>query len=166
MKPDEFQPLTISLVPLSDPLAQAILTWRYPAPYDLYNMKRRDLKALLDPRHRYHALITPDEALIGFCCFGFQATVPGGRYLQNEPEMIDLGIGLHPQMLGRRLSRSVLPDILAYAQSAYEAQGLRVTIAAFNERSRRAFGRQGFVETFAFFSHRHDLFFFQYERHA
>jgi hypothetical protein len=58
--------------------AAQVVTWRYPPPYDTYDMVDTDLDFLVDSTSGFHALVEGDE-LIGFRSFGDDGQVPGAR---------------------------------------------------------------------------------------
>jgi hypothetical protein len=60
--------------------AADIATWRYPAPYDCYDMTGADPDFLVDPAGGFHALVDNGGSLIGFRSFGPDGRVPGGVY--------------------------------------------------------------------------------------
>ncbi len=70
--------------PLDASDARAILAWRYEGPYAVYNPQPPDLAAavaiLIDPANAYFAARDETGALVGFCCFGADARVPGGDW--------------------------------------------------------------------------------------
>ena len=143
---------------LIDKLAiQTILRWQYSGEYMLYN-------ALLDPEtadidavsleffvNPHNAYAAYDEAgvLIGFCCFGVDAQVPGGDYTEDA---LDVGLGLRPDLTGQGLGTNFLGAILALAQREFDPLPPRATIAAFNARSQRIFAKNGFQTVQRFMS--------------
>ncbi|MEM9161876.1 MAG: hypothetical protein AAGC54_02250 [Cyanobacteria bacterium P01_F01_bin.4] len=70
--------------PPEEQLALAILSWRYPAPYDVYNFdpatRQADLCYLLDPKNAFFAILNRQGELEGYCSFGTDGQVPGGNY--------------------------------------------------------------------------------------
>ncbi len=128
--------------PLGESDAQAILTWRYPGPYAVYDPDPADLAGMLDPANVYLAITTPDDEPLGFCCFGPDARVPGGDYADERP--LDLGCGLRPDLTGRGLGIGFLRAILDVARQRFSAEAYRVTIAAFNRRAIRMCQVAGF----------------------
>ena len=77
--------------------AKAITTWRYEPPYDFYN-PRDDIAGFLRPDYHYYAAQDDDGGLVGYCCFGPDARVPGGAY--PEDGSLDVGVGLRPDLTG------------------------------------------------------------------
>lgn len=139
-----------SIIPLTSELAQEIITWSYDPPYDLYDHSQKDLPGLLNPEYHYHAVIGKDGALVGYCCFGLDARVPGGDYQDAEPEVLDIGVGMRPDLRGQGLGKSFVSTIEDYAIKKYSPKKTRATIAAFNQRSLKTFRSCGYQDTFQF----------------
>jgi RimJ/RimL family protein N-acetyltransferase len=116
--------------------------WRYGGEHAIYNRDVADVDEILDPDSGYLALLADGE-FVGFCSFGLDGQVPGGRY---DDSAVDVGIGLSPAHVGRGLGRSAVGAIIRYAATQHPDMALRATVAAFNLRSRRTFERAGFVE--------------------
>jgi RimJ/RimL family protein N-acetyltransferase len=153
-----------TITPLIPENALEIITWCYDPPYDLYDLTPEDLTGLLLPVNRYHAVLNENSDLIGYCCYGLDAQVPGGDYSQGEPVILDIGVGLHPDFTGRGLGKDFVSAILAYAAKLYAPKIYRVTVAAFNQRSLRVFRSLGFRVTHSFIRDLVELEFIQLER--
>jgi RimJ/RimL family protein N-acetyltransferase len=91
-----------------------------------------------------------NSLLVGYCCFGEDAQVPGGDYHQGEPGILDIGIGLKPDLTGKGLGFDFVKEILEFAVRSYQPDEFRVTVAAFNQRSLNLFIRLGFRKTYSF----------------
>jgi [ribosomal protein S18]-alanine N-acetyltransferase len=128
--------------------ARAIAGWRYPAPYDLYSGDPAAWQRYLRPAYRYHVVLDDGE-LIGQCCFGEDARVPGGAY---STEALDVGAGMRPDRVGRGQGGAFLAAVLAFAGERYGARRFAATVAAFNERALAVCRRAGFVEVSRFVS--------------
>ena len=134
--------------PIDEMTAHAITTWHYAPPYDFYNPlgdSGEQARFLCDRVNDYYALYTePDakEILVGFCCFGAEARVPGGNY---EEEALDIGVGMHPALTGAGRGHDFVGAIIEYGVNRYAPETLRATVAAFNARSQATFLRHGFV---------------------
>ena len=144
-----------TFAPLTEAEARDIVSWRYEPPYDIYNghpdLLEDSVAWLLTPAFQYHAIHDENMDLIGFCCFGEDATVPGGLY---PPDALDIGIGLRPELTGQGLGVPVLTAILAHALRTYEPTAFRATIATFNLRSQAVFRHLWFVPEMTFVSER------------
>lgn len=117
--------------------------WRYPPPYDLYNLDEdpATLVAIFtDPDYGYFQIRQGDE-LVGFCCFGDEGRVRGGDY---RAPALDVGIAIRPDLTGRGLGRGYFGAVLAFAEAQFQPPALRLTVAAFNARARRLYSNLGF----------------------
>jgi RimJ/RimL family protein N-acetyltransferase len=141
---------------MSEEDARAILQWRYEAPYSIYNPDpanlEDDLKGFLDPRYAYHSMVTEQGELVGYCCFGLDAQVPGGDYSKDA---LDVGAGLRPDLTGQGLGPGFLNAILDFAGQEFAPATFRATVAAFNRRALRAWEKLGFQPAQAFASRVH-----------
>jgi [ribosomal protein S18]-alanine N-acetyltransferase len=117
--------------------------WRYPPPYDCYDMTGVDPDFLVDPESGFFAL-TDDDALIGFRSFGTDGQVPGGRY---DSCALDTGGGLRPDLTGQGLGRRAISTGLEFGRQRFGPAGFRVTVAAFNARALRVVEGLGFSAT-------------------
>lgn len=137
---------------MSEEDARTSLQWRHEPPYSIYNPDPanldEDVKGFLDPRYAYHSIVTEQGELVGYCCFGPDAQVPGGDYTEDA---LDVGAGLRPDLTGRGLGAGFLNAILDFAGEKFAPAAFRATVAAFNRRALRAWEKVGFqpVETFA-----------------
>jgi [ribosomal protein S18]-alanine N-acetyltransferase len=126
--------------------AADIVTWRYPEPYDCYDMTGTDPGFIASPESGYYAVVD-GGALIGFRSFGADGQVPGGSY---DATALDTGGGLRPELTGRGLGREAISTGLAFGRREFAPAAFRVTVASFNVRARRVVETLGFrpVSTF------------------
>lgn len=129
------------IAPLTREHAVDVCTWRYPAPYDCYDMTGADPDQLLDPRSGFHALLDGDE-LVGFRSFGADGRVPGWEY---DDRALDTGGGLRPRLTGRGLGRDAIATGLAFGREHFAPAAFRVTVASFNARALRVVEDLGFA---------------------
>lgn len=136
----------LTFLPLDATDARAILAWRYDGPYAVYNPQPPDLDVavaiLTDPANAYFAARDEVGALIGFCCFGADAQVPGGDYADHAP--LDISLGLRPDLTGGGRGLSFLLAVLALGRERFAPPRFRLTVAAFNERARKVYSRADF----------------------
>ncbi len=123
---------------LTDADAEAIATWRYPGRYATY-----DVAEVVDASRGFWA-VEADGELIGYCCFGVEARVPGAV---AEPGTLDVGYGMRPDLVGRGRGRGFVAAVLDFAAREFEPQRMRLLILDWNERSRRVAIAHGFEQT-------------------
>ncbi len=130
--------LPLRFAPMDEEAARDIFTWRYEAPYDVYNLDVDDEEqvvcCLVDPANAYHAIADKGGTLAAYCCFGPEARVPGGDY---QLSALDVGLGVHPGLTGQGLGRAFAEAVLDFAEKELEQAGFRVTVAEFNQRALR-----------------------------
>jgi len=131
--------------------ALAIHAWRYEPPYDAYNADPGGadafVEAFLDPRYAYHTVTDARGDLVGYCCFGLDARVPGGDY---SADALDVGLGMRPDLTGQGCGSCFLTAVLGFARQAFAPLAFRLTLAVFNQRALKVYERAGFrvVQTF------------------
>jgi ribosomal-protein-alanine N-acetyltransferase len=127
--------------------AADIVTWRYPPPYDCYDMTGADPEFMLNPDNEFFALAADGE-LAGFRSFGADGQVPGGAY---DDSALDTGGGLRPSLTGRGLGRTAILTGLEFGRRRFAPAAFRVTVASFNSRALRVVTSLGFrpVSSFA-----------------
>lgn len=153
-----------SIALITPEFAREITTWTYDPPYDRYDMSVDNLQGLLNRDYRYHVVFNGDQTLLGFCCFGEDARVPGGTYSIIEPDILDVGVGIHPEFTDQGLGKEFVGYILKFAFQAFHPESFRVTVAAFNLRSIKTFKSLGFIETHTFINDRVKIEFIQLVR--
>jgi ribosomal-protein-alanine N-acetyltransferase len=143
--------MKVTFHPMDEASAREMCTWRYEPPYDFYNPEPDAtddcVRHLLAPDKAYYAITDEQETLVGYCCFGPDARVPGGDY---DDTALDIGLGMHPALTGQGRGHSFFAAIVDFAQLALAPRRLRVTVAAFNRRAIRVYQEAGFerVQTF------------------
>ena len=140
---DRLMPL--GFYPMDEAAARAIVTWRYEAPYDVYNLGDGDVdkevRCFVDPANAYHAIVDKEGRLVAYCCFGPDAQVPGGDY--DQPAL-DVGLGIHPELTGQGLGGTFVGAVLRFAQQQLAPTEFRVTVAEFNKRAQRVWTKARF----------------------
>lgn len=137
--------------PIAASEAEEISRWRYPEPYSTYNGDPSSVPGLLDPRYNYHAVTGPGSDLVGYFCFGADATVPAGRKLGLYGEdALDVGLGMRPDLTGQGLGLGFMQAGLRFARQAFSPPAFRLTVAAFNRRAVKVYEAAGFEEIRSF----------------
>lgn len=125
--------------------ARTIQSWRYQAPYDIYNPGsgevEKEIQCFMDPGHQYYRMADEQGELVAYCCFGLQAQVPGGDY---SGKALDIGLGVRPDLTGQGQGLAYVDGVLDFARVTFTPCAYRVTIAEFNERARRVWGKAQF----------------------
>ena len=119
--------------------AEKVASWHYGGEYAFYDFEAdpEDLAELLDPDLRGESMfIVRDDAgeLVGF--FGFQR-------MEN---VLDLGLGLRPDLTSKGLGSSFVNAGLEFANSRFTPKVIQLRVAAFNERAIKVYKRLGFIE--------------------
>lgn len=128
-----------------------MLSWRYPPPYELYNLAEAQsepaIAQLLRPDFHYVAVLDECDEMIAFRCFGSDAQVSGGDYTDDA---LDLGGGIRPDLTGQGLGRHVIAAAMRYSFQRFRPRYFRTTVAAFNLRAKKTCERLGYrvVSTF------------------
>lgn len=137
----------IRLRPIAPAEAVAACRWRYPPPFDYYDLRDEDIEMLLAPDLNYHAGVDGGGRLLGVACFGEDAQVVGGDYGQPA---LDIGMGLAPGLVGRGLGTAFVRAIVAHGAESFAPPLLRLSVATFNMRARSVFVKCGFTRTGSF----------------
>lgn len=134
------------VVPMTQPYASEILQWRYPAPYDFYNLEKEEaiLTELLQDDY-YAALDQLTSELIGFFAYGNACRI---TTLQSEvyaADALDIGLGLRPMLTGRGRGLGFVRSAMEFAKESYYPTRFRLTVATFNQRAIRVYESAGFT---------------------
>ena len=138
--------MKLFIEPLDKEMAINILNWKYEKPYDFYNndMNDEDLQEMLDGT--YKAVVDVENALIGFFCVGRSAQVPAGKSIgAYTDEFVDMGLGMHPNLVGQGNGYEFCRSIIGFIEEHYENTPIRLTVATFNKRAIRLYEKLGFV---------------------
>jgi RimJ/RimL family protein N-acetyltransferase len=118
--------------------AAEVATWHYEPPWDFYDIASdpADAAEMRDPANAEHY-----RGVLGH----------GGRldafWYFNWPEgVVEVGIGLRPDLTGRGRGEPFLQAQLDYAAKQWRPQTFRLFVAAWNERAIRLYRRLGFEE--------------------
>jgi RimJ/RimL family protein N-acetyltransferase len=140
--------MPVEFAPLTHADAAELMRWRYPAPYDFYNMADEDPDGFLGSASPHWSVRDDTGEMIGFIGIGVECTVPGGDYSQPAT---DIGIGMRPDQTGRGFGKQVIAQFIDdIVIPDLHPPLLRATIAAFNQRSLRTFLGLGFQESARF----------------
>ena len=130
--------------PMNDDDARPIAAWHYEPPYDFYDMAQDpdDLAELLDPQsrtERYYAIHDEQGSLVGLFTF-----------IRVDAETLEIGLGLHPDLTGKKLGAGFLVAGLDFGRQHFAPLRFLLRVATFNTRAIRLYEKVGFrpVQTF------------------
>jgi RimJ/RimL family protein N-acetyltransferase len=142
--------MRVTFAPMTEDDARAIRAWRYPAPYDTYNMgdSAEAMREMLDRRSPFFAVRDESDELIGYVCFGTAATVGdvGEPRLFVEEGALYFGLGMHPDLTGqgKGLGLMFVRAGLDFARERFAPVSFRLYALAWNERAIRVYERADF----------------------
>ncbi|MGR9048413.1 GNAT family N-acetyltransferase [Halobacillus faecis] len=135
--------MKIQWTPTTQQEAEVIAGWKYPAPYDFYDMTadEEDLELFINPEkrspHTYSA--HQDGELIGFLAVGVKGQ-----------KAVDLGLGMHPDEAGKGQGESFVHSCLCFVKERYQADAFTLSVATFNKRAIAVYERAGFKKKHTF----------------
>jgi RimJ/RimL family protein N-acetyltransferase len=125
-----------ALTPLD---AHAVTQWRYEGPWSVYDGNEAER---ISAELGYHAIAERATGrFLGYFCLGADARVPG---LDAEPDVVDLGVGLDPAIVGQGRGATIVRPVLDWIAARSDAARLRAVVQAWNERSLRFCRSLGF----------------------
>lgn len=120
--------------------AELVATWRYSGPCAVYDVT--SAQSIIDDLPDYFA-VTSGERLVGFCCVGHAARIPG---LTEQVGVLDVGLGMDPELVGRGCGEEFGRTVLAFLTTTHPDHQLRAVVQDWNERSLRLTRRLGFED--------------------
>jgi ribosomal-protein-alanine N-acetyltransferase len=117
-----------------------LANWRYGGDWSVYDLSTP--QRVLDNLSSYYTVAIGND-LIGFCCIGVEARVAG---MQADPAIVDVGMGMNPQLVGRGNGARFGEIVLQYLDGCHPGVTLRAAVQAWNERSLRLTRRLGFED--------------------
>jgi enoyl-CoA hydratase/carnithine racemase/L-amino acid N-acyltransferase YncA len=133
--PDPVLPLRVRHLTIEDGLALA--SWSSPGAWHV-----EDALEAPEPDEGYWAVVDAREELLGFCCLGAAARVPG----QPADEwLLDVVIGMRPQLAGRGWGGDLGRAAVTYARSVALDRRLRTTVPDRNTAGQHTARQAGFV---------------------
>ena len=129
----------------TDDEARSVTAWNYPPPFDLYNIDPGNTALFTDrdeAGHGYYPALDENGTVVAFCVVGPEARVRGQ---QPQDEVLDIGLGVHPDHTSRGLASELLEQVDALARDLFQPRQLRTAVATFNERSLALCRRAGFT---------------------
>ncbi len=130
--------MVFTLRPLEDADARAVAGWRYPEPYDVYDLPADPAaQALLADRERFGRELFASD---------LDGRLAALVRLERRRRVVTVGLALRPDLTGRGKGARLLADVVAFAGARLRPPSFRLLVAADNARARRAYARAGFRE--------------------
>jgi ribosomal-protein-alanine N-acetyltransferase len=122
---------------MEDSEAVEISGWHYEPPYDFYDATSDvdDLQELLDAKRRKGAY---------FSAFDERGVLVGFFQFESDGTMVDVGLGMRPDLTGHGLGIGYLLAGLEFARKRFSPEGFTLSVATFNERAILVYERAGF----------------------
>jgi len=115
-----------------------MLTWRYPPPYDRYDLDADpsdvDLMRSGVGGDRWFAV---DDAVTEPAAFF--------EFVGLEDRTIEIGLGLRPDLTGRGLGATLIEEGLRFARRRWGARSFALDVYPWNDRAIRAYEKAGFI---------------------
>lgn len=127
--------------------AVEIASWNYEYPFSFYNMNQDEESISELKDGSYYSVYTVENELAGYFCYGKNAQVPGGvrAGVYSNENLIDIGLGLRPDLTGKGLGTEFLITGLDFGKQLYETKGFRLSVATFNKRAIALYKKVGFT---------------------
>ncbi|MBW7454693.1 GNAT family N-acetyltransferase [Paenibacillus sepulcri] len=139
-----------NFVPMTRQTAEIISGWTYPHPYSIYSMDGSEecIGELMNGDYFYAKDKDSFNPLVGFACCGHSARVPGGYAagIYNDPDRLDIGLGLRPDRTGKGLGSDFLAQSVQFMSRQFEISKFQLVVVAFNERAINAYEKAGFQQ--------------------
>lgn len=131
--------MQVTIRPLTDRDVDAMLAWRYPPPYERYDIDAdpSDVELMRAAAVGGEGWFVADDAETGELVGFFEFVVEGDR--------IEVGLGLRPDLTGRGLGAGYVRQGLAFARERWSPATFTLDVYEWNERAIRAYERAGFV---------------------
>ena len=132
--------------------AREITRWRYEGPYEIYNLESEEQTVDYMVAADYRAAFDSAGRLTGVYCTGeaAQVTPVVSVDVYTDRTLLDVGLGLRPDLAGRGLGARFLTACLVHAGLPGDKRGLRLSVASFNHRAIRAYRKVGFLVSRSF----------------
>ena len=132
----------IKITAMTKEYSRLISLWKYDGEYSLYDEDEGNPEGCMDGTH--HACTDEAGELIGYFSFGEDARIPTIEEYIFDDEYLDVGLGLRPDLCGKRMGLSFLINGLDYAKMMFNTTHFRLSVAAFNERAIKVYKKAGF----------------------
>ena len=126
--------------------ADEVATWRYPAPYDAYDLTEDpSLDGEMRESERWGATwFAADDAATGTLA-GFLELVASESETDGGTRVeVEVGLGLRPDLTGKGIGSSFVDAALAFSRERWQPSAFALDVFPWNERAIRCYERAGF----------------------
>lgn len=120
--------------------AERVARWRYSGDWSIYDLE--SVQPLLAELSNYHSIMF-DDNLIGFCCIGEAARIPG---MPELPATLDIGVGMDPAQVGHGYGAVFGRAAMSFLSQSHRDAALRAVVQNWNERSLQFTRHLGFED--------------------
>lgn len=130
--------------PMSLEYAHLISEWVYSDEYSIYSFDndKETIDELMNGQ--YFSCVDSENNLIGYFCFGTLAQIPTIEGNAYDEDMLDIGLGLKPELCGHGLGSLFMQTGINYSKQNLQAKKLRLSVACFNHRAIKLYEKLGF----------------------
>lgn len=130
--------------PMTAAHAEQIAGWVYEGAFGIYSFAQ-DAGAMRELMNgQYYAYLDSGRQLAGYFCYGTFAQIPAIETDAYLPAMLDIGLGLRPDLCGNGRGAAFVKAGMDFAQAQFHARQLRLTVAVWNSRAIRTYEKLGF----------------------
>jgi len=135
--------------------ADAVAAWRYQPPYNFYDTAAdpSSLVEVLDARRWGHIFFSVFSVLPSSSESGDEELAGFLELTARPGEVIEIGLGLRPDLTGQGLGLSFVEACLDFARRRSRPQAFALDVATFNQRARAVYEKAGFVPGDTFWRH-------------
>ncbi len=135
--------------------AEAVAAWRYQPPYDFYDTAAdpSSLVEVLDASRWGHIFFSVFAVLPSSSESGTEELVGFLELTARPGEVIEIGLGLRPDLTGQGWGLSFVEACLDFARQRSRPQAFALDVARFNERAQAVYEKAGFVPGDTFWRH-------------
>jgi RimJ/RimL family protein N-acetyltransferase len=132
-------------LPMSLAMAMDIVQWRYPAPFDRYNMRPGTEAYMAEPGNGFLAIcltLAGGGELVAFASRGRDGQVPGYDY---DDSFVDFGFAMNPAFRGQHLNAPAIVLALSTYRQDSATEAFRATVWSGNARMLHVLDTLGFT---------------------
>ena len=125
--------------------AEVISNWKYQDEYAIYSFQNDSETINELMTENYYACLDQENRLIGYFCYGKAAQIPTVEANVYDDNMLDIGLGLSPELCGQKAGSAFLEAGMEYARAHWGTEAFRLSVADFNVRAIKVYTKVGFT---------------------